>query len=203
MAWTDPSTINFNTGQVITETKLEQVTADLTDLKGPFYNSGALGSAQASISATSIPSGYGMLRALLLCRGDTAADQTSVLLQFNSDTGNNYTYIGNEDYGAFSSGGINYTTTTSSILVGRMSANTGTANRASVLDIRIPFYDQTTFHKSVVSQWTNSDSAGDGNAGAGMSGGIWASTSAITSLTVLPGAGNFAVGSHLRVYTLG
>ena len=32
MAWTDPSSINFNTGQVITETKLEQVTADLEAL---------------------------------------------------------------------------------------------------------------------------------------------------------------------------
>lgn len=32
MAWTDPSSINFNTGQVITETKLEQVTDNLLAL---------------------------------------------------------------------------------------------------------------------------------------------------------------------------
>lgn len=202
MAWTTPR--DWTTNEVVTSTIMNaHVRDNLNALKGPYYNSGALAGTAATMSASSIPSGYGFIRILLLARGDTAADQTSVLLQFNSDTGNNYTYIGNEDYGAFSSGGINYTTTTSSILVGRMSANTGTANRASVLDIRIPFYDQTTFHKSVVSQWTNSDSAGDGNAGAGMSGGIWASTSAITSLTVLPGAGNFAAGSHLRVYTIG
>jgi len=55
-------------------------------------------------------------------------------------------------------------------------------------------YSNATTFKTALTRW------GLGNAETNTTVGLWRSTSAITSVTVLPGAGNLATGSTFSLY---
>jgi hypothetical protein len=144
-----------------------------------------------------IPSGYHCAQILGLLRGTTAAATFNVHVTFNADTGTNYDYRSHEadSVPAGSAGAAQ-----AQLVVPGFPANNAAASAAATLDLRIPFYTDTTFHKSCVFQVGMYQGAtGDVYHG----GGSWRSTSAVTSITLTPSAGNFASGSRLTLYGIG
>lgn len=181
------------TGDVVT-------TAEFSKSSGAFFDS-TLGSAGASFDITSVPTWGSHIKIVLVGRGDTAASSVAVTLRFNNDAAANYT---SERLFA------NATSVTGSESVSATSANAGglaaasaTANHAGMVEIVIPNFRGTTFFKNYtgVSGWTQALTTT--NVNVDIRSGAWASTSAITRVTIIPGAGNFVAGSRCTAYVLG
>jgi len=149
-----------------------------------------LGSAQSSIEFTGIPSTYTHLQ----IRGITYNSSTSrdVFMQFNTDTGSNYSrhYL----YGDGSSASSGANTSDVNISVGYTSL---TSNIFGVSVIDILDYANTNKYKT-----TRSLAGYDAN-GSGLVvlySGNWRSTAAITSIKLYPGNGNFNQYSSFQLY---
>lgn len=158
-----------------------------------------LGSDQASVTFSSIPSTYRHLRLLCYGRITTVLTDDYCYIQFNGDTGANYDeermlWVNNG-----SSIGATYGATQ-----GRVcdwpGAGATTTTQAGMAEILIPHYAGTAFDKIALS------SAGGKY---GTSGGTifvdthhvqWRSNAAITSVTLIPGSGDFKAGSIFSLY---
>lgn len=137
-----------------------------------------LGSAQSSVTFSTISGSYTDLVLIVAATTDT------LKVQFNSDTGSNYsrTYIYGD--GSSATSGRSTSGTFFYIAGGSPSA---TLNY-------IQNYSNTTTYKTVLSR---------GNAvsnGVDASVSLWRSTSAITSITLTPNSGTIASGSVLTLY---
>lgn len=143
-----------------------------------------LGSAAASVTFSSIPTTYTDL-VLVLC-GTSTVDDT-IMMQFNSDTGNNYswTQIGADPgSGVFSSRASNV----ASVRIGY--GNTAQGNHiAQIMD-----YSNTTTNKTTLSR--SNKGASDVRAIVG----LWRNTAAITSITVIQTGGSFSTGFVFSLY---
>jgi hypothetical protein len=151
-----------------------------------------LGADAASISFTSIPSGFRNLQLVLTARGTTAAQNILVQMRFNNDTGNNYDQQAVNADDTTLTGGRN--TGVSAIDLFSAPAASATANRFGLVECVIGSYKATDKHKPVVS---NAKAA---NAGTGAiiwrnTSGRWNSTSAINRVDVFPASGNFLAGT--------
>jgi hypothetical protein len=146
-----------------------------------------LGSSQPDITFSSISGSYTDLVIVCNAKG-TAAE--SVRMQFNSDTGTNYSST-------------------------QLSANTGagTVNSArfsSVNDIRIGYYQNglsTTDFLPCIIQIQNYSNSTTHKTALGRSAqqsvatvGLWRNTNAITAVKLYPAAGNFTSGSIFTIY---
>lgn len=145
-----------------------------------------LGSAQASVTFSSIPQTYKDL-VLEAVHTDSSVLQ-GVLLRLNGDTGTNYSRT------------IVYGTGTSAASFRASNANaitvsTNATTEAYTTFIHLMSYANTNINKTIL--YRNGAAGRDTTAGVG----LWRSTSAITS-TVLLGdaAGNFATGSTFRLW---
>jgi len=144
-----------------------------------------LGSAAASITFSSIPGTYTDLR--LVLTGTTSAGDY-LTLQFNGDTGTNYSATGLEGTGTVAQSGSS------------TSASSITPQNATQTSTTVPVTLTGDF--SSYAGGTNKSSlfafSGDTN-GAGsvrLTVGLWRSTSAITSIKIfLTGASNFSTGT--------
>jgi hypothetical protein len=144
-----------------------------------------LGSAAASVTFSSIPSTYTDL--VLVAAGSmTTGGATGLSLQFNGDTGLNYSKT--EVLGDGS-------TATSSRSSGFGSMNIGLIDSTAQCNsiFQIMNYANTTTYKTALARGNNAS----GYVRAGV--GLWSSTAAITSVTVLPPY-NFATGSTFSLY---
>lgn len=111
----------------------------------------------------------------------------NVLMRFNSDTGSNYsstTLFGNGS----AASSFRSTSATSMQLGGLFTSDGGNAI------YQIMNYSNSTTYKSVLAR---ANAAGSGTQARV---GLWRSTAAITSVTLLTGSGNFAVGSTFSLY---
>jgi hypothetical protein len=152
----------------------------------------------SSVTFSSIPqTGYTDLKLVASARADNANSQNSVALQFNSDTGSNYTY--RRLYGLGSAGVGSDTTATTKLLIGYTTAASNTANTFGNGDIYIPNYTSAN-QKSVSGDGVNENNSTVANAA--LVAGIWTGTAAITSITVLPWdtPANWASGSTFYLY---
>jgi hypothetical protein len=145
----------------------------------------------ASIAFSSISGSYRNLRLVLSVRGDTAAATTGVSLRFNGDTGANYDGQVGSLYGG---GSLNTfdTIAGTSMPVGLTVAGTAPANTFSPFELLLHDYANTTTHKGVRSHAGYKQANSTSSTVTSMGTGTWRSTSAITSITLLPTAGNFA-----------
>lgn len=149
-------------------------------------NSTTLGSAQGSVTFSSIPSTYTDL--ILVCNAGCDAGGKNIQFRFNSDTSTNYSsmrLLGN--------GSIAYSdrTTNASVM---NSANCPTTLTGTTV-INIMNYANTTTYKTAI---TRSNDAGV-NLGAII--GLWRSTSAISSIVLSPEfTNNFLSGSTFKLY---
>lgn len=157
------------------------------------YNSTAV-QAGSSISFPNLPKNYSHLIIEVTVLGDQASVQ-SLVLQFNGDTGANYTW-----QFTFSATGAAPATTgataTTNIRVGSVSSTN--ANVSGIAKIEIPNYNSGAFYKQVLHEfWEWESDAGYTN---GSGGGVWKNLSPITSLKLFPGTGNFRAGSQFSLY---
>ena len=148
-----------------------------------------LGSAQASYTFSSISGSYTDL--VLVITGALTTNNQTYKLQFNGDTGGNYSYtsLGGTGSGAASYRGTNTTYLPFFILNGALN----TTISANIVNINN--YSNTTTYKSCLIR-SNYGSNGELQAFSG----LWRSTSAINSITISASAGNLSSGSMLTIY---
>jgi hypothetical protein len=146
-----------------------------------------LGSAQSNITFSSF-SGYTDL--ILIFNGKVSAND-DLYLQFNSDTGTNYsntTLRGNGTTASSTRG----SSTTGARLSDQGSPTTGTE---STVIAHLQNYSNTTTYKTIIDRANNASTGADAIAS------LWRSTSAITTIKLYCGGGaNLAVGSIATLY---
>lgn len=133
-------------------------------------------------------------------RSDKAAVSAEDLtIRFNSDTGSNYdsellyNSTGTAAAAFEAIGG-------SSGIIGLLPAATATASRGAAGTIRINDYRGTTFHKSVEADVHSATTTSSGSIVTRLFGVTWRDASAITSITLFLGSGNFVSGSKFTLY---
>jgi hypothetical protein len=149
-----------------------------------------LSSATGSISFTSIPATYTDLRVVFTGTDNASAGYT-LRLNYNSDTGNNYSFIRlNGD------GSAPYTSanaTVDYIFCGSLPS----ADIPMFCGIDIFSYAGSTFKTALVTSTTDRNGAGYVNANIG----LWRSTAAITSVQLaLSSPGAFKIGTTATLY---
>lgn len=158
------------------------------------------GSVAADITFSGIPSGFRHLAIRIQARSDEAATLSTMMLQFNSDTGANYDWT----RATFSQPGAAYAdgAADTRIYVGTLPGASAAANYAASYLIEIPNYKGTTFYKQCSSRGGYlSSTAGHGFFDQHHSG-WWRSTSAITAVKLYIVTGNFLVGTVATLYGL-
>lgn len=148
----------------------------------------------ASIDFTSIPGTYTDLMVVLSARGSVSAVADEMLLTFNSSASG---YSARDLYGNGSSAASSSSSGAAFIAKIWMPLATATSNTFGSAQIYIPNYAGAT-NKSI-----SSDSAAETNATttyANIMAGLWANTSAITSITIKFGSGNIVQYSSATLY---
>jgi hypothetical protein len=145
-----------------------------------------LTSAVASYTFSSIPSTYTDLVLVATIKGSTNDD--TVLIQFNSDTGTNYSnsFI----YGTSSATGSQRQSGQTAMRIG--SGNTNTNFDGYIANIHN--YSNSVAYKTVGSRENASSNLATATAG------LWRSSSVITSILIKRGSGNIEAGSTLTLY---
>jgi hypothetical protein len=142
-------------------------------------------SAQASYTFTSIPATYTDL--VVIVAGTTVTDAQDMSMQFNSDTGANYSetrIVGN---------GTTASSTRTSSQTKMYVINDTSNTSPTVLRINIMNYTNTTTYKTAVSRGDDSTHRTQASVG------LWRSTAAISSVTIL-GTSNLNTGTVLTLY---
>jgi hypothetical protein len=157
-----------------------------------------VGSSTPSVTFSSIPSTYKHLQVRALIRGTASASAISANMQFNSDTGSNYSY--HELYGSGAGGGQAGAgaTQTRFFLHGNAPAATALASSFGVAVMDILDYANTSKYKT-----TRCLNGMDVNGSGGyilLDSGSWQNTNAITSIQIAPNSGNFAQYSEFALY---
>lgn len=151
-----------------------------------------LGSAASSITFSSISSAYTDLRIVIPFFKETATSQTSLVVQFNSDTGTNYSFT------SVSGNGTSASSTRSSndnyIFANFMTDATSTYPCFTTVDV---FSYAGSKFKSVLATGS-SDKNGSGSVERIV--GLWRSTSAINTIKLQSQIGNFAAGTTATLY---
>ena len=144
-----------------------------------------LGSSTATITFSNIPQTY---TNLVIIGSGTAGSSVSFTLQFNGDTGSNYsvTFLYGDGSSAVSGRASSQTSISG---MGRLS----TVESSSIINIRN--YSNTTTNKTVIGR------GGAANSLTIASVGLWRSTAAISSVLLrLEGGGNMSAGTTLTLY---
>lgn len=159
-----------------------------------------LAASTATVTFSSIPVGFRNLLISSLARTDRATEADSVAIRFNADSGANYDF--GQVYGNSATPTASVARAGTSIPIVTAEAANSRANAFSPGVIWIFGYSLTTIEKRCLSL---SLGYGDLSADADMNtifrSGGWRSTTAITSITILPAVGpNFVSGSRFQLY---
>ena len=148
-----------------------------------------------TVTFSSIPSTYQHLQIRQMMRTDYAATDIGWIFRFNSDTGNNYSW--HSLYGNGTSPVTDYSTSVSYVNVGYGNGSSVAANTMGVSVVDILDYASTNKYKT-----TKALSGNDRNGGGivTLMSGCWMSTNAITSISIIAGAGNFTTSSTFALY---
>jgi hypothetical protein len=147
-----------------------------------------LGSAAASVTFSSIPSTYTDL--VLIITPQSSSGTTSVDIQFNGDTGTNYslTFLYGDGTSAASGRASNNAVANGGTAV-------ATANTLLINTVQIQNYSNTTTYKSLLTRANNTV----GNVLTSIS--MWRNTAAINSVLLKLATGaNFTTGSTFSLY---
>lgn len=148
-----------------------------------------------TITFSGIPSGYKHLQIRQIMRTDYAADDIGWSLRFNADTTSSYST--HRIYGNGSSVIADSSANVSYINCGYGTGSTVTSNVMGVSVVDILDYSNVNKYKT-----TRSLSGNDRN-GSGVidfASGSWRNTAAITSVTILAGAGSFTSASTFALF---
>lgn len=154
----------------------------------------------ASFAFSSITSSYRDLEIRIRGRTSEAASDTVVRMQFNGDTGSNYNSERAYFFAAtmFAAESLGTTSGMCAALAGASAATSyAGGNIVTVLD-----YRGTTFFKAYSATGGASFTTATTKTNVNGFGGLWLSTSAVTSVTVFPQTGSFVTGSICSLYGL-
>lgn len=149
-----------------------------------------LGSSASSVSFSSIPASF---RDLVLVITSSASVDNTFGMRFNGDSGTNYSYV--DGFGNGSSPSSAASTDTRFLLT--VNGTFGAGNHQFITQIMD--YSATDKHKTGL---TRNALAGSVFPGVGMVSARWASTAAITSMVIFPGAGQLNTGSTFALYAI-
>lgn len=181
------------TGELITAAQLNGLPVKVADT--------TLSAAAATIDFSSIPSHYAHLMFIAYLRGDTAATQINVDLRFNNDSSALY------DSSVFtvrdpSTVGTLAAVGATALTCAHAPAASAPANAFTPVQILIPHYTNAANHKTVDSRFGMRLSTLVTGQYAGAGQGTWTAVAAVNRVTLLPSAGNFAIGSRVTLYGL-
>jgi hypothetical protein len=158
----------------------------------------SLGSSQATISFTSIPSTYKHLQIRAIAKATrTSSGQTTFRYQFNSDTATNYSYhrLFGDGSSTASDGGPNQNY--GYFYFGANTNDTANSFGVSIWDI----FDYTDTNKAKTTRFTGGLSNNNTTGGVGIGSSTWFGTSAVNSITIgTDGGWNFLQYSHFALY---
>lgn len=152
-----------------------------------------------NVTFSSISSAYRDLEIRVRGRGDNAAQDIEIRVQFNSDTGNNYSSFRE----IFFNGTPDLLTVTAgaSLGLGRIAA-AGASNSTEVgfLKIEIGDYRGTTFFKQINANGSYRRATTDPGVFTSIAGGEYSTTTAISAAKIFPVTGNFVDGTIVSLY---
>lgn len=154
---------------------------------------------QGNVTFSSISSSYRDLEIRIRGRSTGAVINDNIKLQFNGDTGSNY----HAEIGVASGTGVAGAQNLSTTAITRILDLPGASSTASYSGtgiIIIGDYKGTTFFKSAAGLAGMSFTTGSGLTQAQMGGGIWLSTSAITSIKIFFVSGSWVDNSVVSLY---
>jgi hypothetical protein len=183
-----------NLGVIASSTRQGQVVPDT----GAMFPLGmvSVGSAGAAdVTFSSIPSTYTHLQIRAIARSTTSTTSEQCYIQFNTDTGSNYSlhYIYGDGTTAYSGGGSSQ----AQMYALRMTGATASSSIFGTGVVDILDYKNTNKYKTLR---TLSGEDRNGNGFLFYQSGLWQSTSAITSIKLYPSANNFAQYSSFALY---
>lgn len=183
----------FTAGQRVTAAELNGNTIQLLD-------SSVLTATTASITLN-VPAGtaYDTLKVSWRVRGDQASAAQEMYLRFNGDSGSNYLWQNIQGNNSTVSSNTSGAATTF-IHIGTMTCASATANYFSSGDFEVAGASSGTGFTTAVGRDIAFSSTT--NMWAGVYGGQWLSTAAITSVELVPQSGNFVAGTIASLYGL-
>jgi len=146
-----------------------------------------LSSAQSSVTFSGIPQTY---TDLVVVASVNESNDVAVKLNFNSDTGSNYSFT--SLYGTGSTAGSDRASSQTYTDLGRYYDATSTTRPIIILNVMN--YTNSTTNKTFLIRGTTPGLATQARVG------LWRSTSAITSLDLAPTSGTFSSGSTFNLY---
>lgn len=158
----------------------------------PIYAT-TLTSAAPSISLSNFPSTYSEL--VIVLNSTTSVFDRSIRMQFNSDTGTNYSYVNLVGYsgGAITQRQGSY----ASLAIGSSSDTSG----SNIYTVRLPGYANTTSYKTYIARGNAAGTASSVDSHTGTwRGSTGSAFQAITSITLFPSSGNFNAGTTVALY---
>lgn len=155
---------------------------------------------ETSLTFSSIPSTYEHLEIRGIARDTIALNSAAgVNLRFNGDTGANYVRHWMRGDGTSASAGGN-TGFDSMNFIGGSIGDSSTASAFGASIISIHDYKSTTKNKTVRGFSGSDANTASSNFYVVSNSGLWLNTSAITSITILPGQTAFKAGSTFALY---
>ena len=158
-----------------------------------------LSASATSVTFAGIPAGYKHLQIRMLARTDRAnsggGDYT--IFRFNGDSGSNYAY--HQLYGNGTSAAANAATSSTFGIAERVADNGATSGMFGAIIYDVLDYANVSKNKTVraLGGYDNNSTGGS----VFFQSGLWMSTSAITSMQILPGGGtNFVTNSTFALY---
>lgn len=162
--------------------------------------------AAASIDFQNVDQTFASLKLVMSARGDNANPAVSVQIRFNSDSGSTSYFDVLGQFTDAATAETGHTAGASSAQAGNMPGSTAAVAYFGALSIEIPDYTSVVKNKSFVGMCYLLETSGTGNQLVNLFGGAWnnagAGAAAITRVTLLAAAGNFAAGTRATLYGL-
>ena len=155
-----------------------------------------LGSSAASVTLSSIPSTYTDIILIVSARSNWTTDEYEGLgIQFNSDTGSNYSYTVLAGNGAAAS---SFRGTSQTKIEGRLNPSYSSNTSPSANVLQLQNYSNTTTYKTMLMRTNSSVEYYEVTATVG----LWRSTSAINEVKLFPteSGAQFVAGSTFTLY---
>jgi len=150
----------------------------------------------ASVTFAGIPNTYKHLQIRAMLRSGTAGSEDSVIMRFNGDSGNNYSY--HFLFGNGSSANASATSSTSLIYPWAIPAASFLANSFGVQIIDLLDYANTTKNKTTRTLAGFDDNSTGGRIA--LTSGAWYNTSAVNSISITTGGSSIAQHSQFTLY---
>ena len=159
-----------------------------------------LGSASASVTFSSIPSTYQYIQLRCLTRDTTAVNGSQdILMRLNGDSANNYAFhnlVGDgSTASAAGSATISYINLKNAAI-----GNSSTASTFGATIINIHDYASTNKNKTARFFAGADANTASTNFRVTLGSGVWLSTSAVSSITLIAGGATLAAGSTFALY---